>query len=115
MNKKLILVGLLVAGAVIAVKANSKSSTAGGSNAIDGGRGFSATFPNAPNGATWLILNGKKYPFVSEQAFRNFGYTQPQMLTEQDVTAYADGGFVGDDGRVWDSVANAVILGNAQD
>ena len=115
MNKKLILVGLLVAGAVIAVKASSGKTEAAGNDALLIDRGFAITYPGAPNGATFLVYQGKKYAFISQEAFVNFGYTQPVISTQQEVDSYPKEGFVGADGRVWNEIQRAVILGNAQD
>ena len=116
MNKKVVFVGLLGLAAFAAYSMNKKNADQSGSaTAAIADRGYSATYPGAPNGATWLIYMGKKYAFVSEQAFRNFGYTQPQNLTKQDVEVFPNAGFVGDDGRVWDNLSKAVILGNSSD
>lgn len=93
----------------------SESTQSSGTPTLLVDRGYAITYPGAPNGGTWLAYQGKRYAFVSEQAFKNFGYTVPVQSTESEVLAMPQAGFVGDDGRVWDDNLKKVILGNAQD
>jgi hypothetical protein len=53
-----------------------------------------------PTGATYLILGGKKFGFSSQEAFSNYGYTVPKIITKAELDLYPSGGFVDKTGKV---------------
>jgi hypothetical protein len=53
-----------------------------------------------PTNAVYLVLGGKKYAFISEIAFTNYGYTVPEVITKADFDLIPSGGFVNTDGTV---------------
>ena len=53
-----------------------------------------------PTNAVFLVLGGKKYAFVSENAFLNYGYKVPTVITLEQLNSLSSGGFVDKDGKV---------------
>lgn len=108
MNKKILLgvAGLAIAGYFFRDKlfGNSTGTVGSSTAAID--RGYSVTYPGAPNGAVWQVINGKKFAYVSEAAytaFQNLGGTPFSQSTAAEVEAIPVGGFVDSDGRAKDN------------
>lgn len=61
-----------------------------------------------PTGAVQLVKGGKKYGFMSEKAFKAYGYTEPKSVTKEEVDAIPTGGFVNEEGKVMDFKGNIV-------
>ena len=53
-----------------------------------------------PTNAVFLVLGGKKYAFVSENALLNYGYKVPTVITLDQLNSLNSGGFVDKDGKV---------------
>lgn len=81
-------------------KGDDKKIFTGGVIEDPADKGFTIKDPTDPTGAVFVVLNGKRYGFSSEQAFVNYGYSQPQILTKKEVEAFPSGGWVNADGRV---------------
>lgn len=59
-----------------------------------------------PTGAVHLVKGGKKYGFMSEKAFKAYGYIEPKSATKDEVDAIPTGGFVDEEGKVRDDKGN---------
>jgi len=59
-----------------------------------------------PTGAVHLVKGGKKYGFMSEKAFKAYGYIEPKSVTKEEVDAITTGGFVDEEGKVRDNQGN---------
>jgi hypothetical protein len=53
-----------------------------------------------PTKAVFVIIDGKKYGFMSEKAFVSYGYSIPRTITEEELKAIPSGGFVDENGKV---------------
>lgn len=53
-----------------------------------------------PTKGVFVIIDGKKYGFMSEKAFTNYGYSIPKSITEAELKAIPSGGFVDETGKV---------------
>jgi hypothetical protein len=53
-----------------------------------------------PTKGVFVIIDGKKYGFMSEKAFANYGYSIPKSITEAELNAIPSAGFVDEDGKV---------------
>ena len=114
-NKKLLIaVGLLVLGGGFFYLRNKNkkaktSNLGGGASTVT----LNPTYPSGlnekdsitlgsidPSGGVYVLISGKKYPFVSEKANLAFGWTQPKVVSKADFDLIPTGGFVGEDGKV---------------
>ena len=53
-----------------------------------------------PTGAIYLVLEGKKYGFISGDAWRAYGTPSPKTITKAELDAIPNGGYVFTDGKV---------------
>jgi lipopolysaccharide export system protein LptC len=105
-NKKILILGLVVfAGlAYFYMQKKSKKNTLVESpevNTLPVKDNYTVTVDSpGSTGAVYLVLGGKKYPFISEKAFTNYGYSKPEVITSAELEAIKTGGFVSEDGKV---------------
>jgi hypothetical protein len=108
-NKKLIALGVLVVGFAVFMFLQSKKKKNETLTPADAPpilrNNYTVTLGSVdPTGAVFVILDGKKYPFVSEKAFVNYGYKVPDVITKEELDSFTTGGFVSEDGKVIKSV-----------
>lgn len=108
MSKKILLgvTGLAIATYFFRDKLFGNSTTKGESSTVVIDRGYSVTYPGAPNGAVWQVINGKRFAFISEAAYNAFqalGATPYSQSTSAEVEAIPAVGFVDSDGRAKDN------------
>ena len=53
-----------------------------------------------PTGAVFVILGGKRYGFVSDEAFKKYGYKPPIVIEKTVLDTLTDAGFVNETGKV---------------
>jgi|688.fasta_scaffold00522_17 hypothetical protein len=53
-----------------------------------------------PTGAVFVVINGKKYGFISGKAFDAYGRSEPKSVTKEEVDAIPSGGRVDELGKV---------------
>lgn len=53
-----------------------------------------------PTKGVYVVIKGKKYPFVSEKAFVAYGYSAPKSVTKAELDLIPKGGFVSEEGKV---------------
>ena len=53
-----------------------------------------------PTNGVFVIVDGKKYGFMNEKAFTNYGYSIPKAITEIELKAIPSGGFVDETGKI---------------
>ena len=53
-----------------------------------------------PTGAVFVVINGKKFGFMSPKAFDAYGRSEPKSVTKEEVDAIPSGGWVDELGKV---------------
>lgn len=53
-----------------------------------------------PTGAVHVVIDGKKYGFMSGKAFDAYGRSEPKSVTKEEVDAIPTGGWVDETGKV---------------
>jgi hypothetical protein len=61
---------------------------------------YSIQWKDDPTGGVYIVENGKKYAFISEKAFVNYGYSVPKLVTKEELDAIPSSGFVDESGKV---------------
>jgi len=115
-NKKVLIGGILalvVLGYFYMAKKKKDLLLASSDNATNGASSIDATTTSTikdnytvtlgsvdPTGAVFLVLGGKKYAFVDELAFKNYGYIAPEVITKANLDLIPIGGFVDTQGKI---------------
>jgi hypothetical protein len=53
-----------------------------------------------PTGAVFVVIDGKRYGFMSSKAFDAYGRSEPKLVTKEEVLAIPAGGWVDETGKV---------------
>jgi len=61
---------------------------------------YTIAWSDDPTKAVFVVIKGKKYPFVSEKAFVTYGYSAPKSVTKAELDLIPKGGFVSGEGKV---------------
>ena len=61
---------------------------------------YTIAWSDDPTKGVFVVIKGKKYPFVSEKAFVTYGYSAPKSVTKAELDLIPKGGFVSEEGKV---------------
>lgn len=108
-NKKLLLgVGVLVVGLGVYFFMTRKKTTITDDEVLGTDLGQSIIEDGTtitlgeidPSNAVFVVLGGKRYGIVSEEAFKNYGYKAPIVIEKAVFDTLPDAGFVNESGKV---------------